>query len=192
MRLSSDWLFSSTLDVAYNAIISSMVNTAQDHMNFADALTVQTLDVLRTVARKNDETKKKVASGSSRLDGSLWNSLQEMAFFQKLLSDRDRVYSDRLKVFKIFFSLWRRLIFHLQCKQKVSGQGRDFLLYHSLLAVRWRMHGGRIVPAEAGKTSFLVADANLILFAAGTRQRWQACWSGCKTSGAPAERDVKL
>ncbi|KAF4617582.1 hypothetical protein D9613_005637 [Agrocybe pediades] len=69
-----------TLDVAYNAIISSMTDTAQDHMNFADALTVQGLDVLRTVARRNEETKKK-----------------EMTFFQKLLSDRDRIYADRLK-----------------------------------------------------------------------------------------------
>ncbi|KAF9561091.1 hypothetical protein CPC08DRAFT_750151 [Agrocybe pediades] len=69
-----------TLDVAYNAIISSMTDTAQDHMNFADALTVQGLDVLRTVARRSEETKKK-----------------EMTFFQKLLSDRDRIYADRLK-----------------------------------------------------------------------------------------------
>ncbi|KAJ6525279.1 hypothetical protein DFH09DRAFT_1188777 [Mycena vulgaris] len=69
-----------TINAAFNEIISSMANTAQDHVNLADALTTQVVDVLKGVERKKEELKKK-----------------EMAFFQKLLSERDRAYGDRLK-----------------------------------------------------------------------------------------------
>ncbi|KAF8895149.1 hypothetical protein BD779DRAFT_1797047 [Infundibulicybe gibba] len=69
-----------TLNSAYNKIIESLTNTAQDHMNIADALTSQVIDVLKAIERKNDEAKKK-----------------ELQFFQKLLAERDRVYNERLK-----------------------------------------------------------------------------------------------
>ncbi|KAJ6621842.1 hypothetical protein B0H10DRAFT_2162903 [Mycena sp. CBHHK59/15] len=77
---SEDTLRQSTLNAAYNEIISSMVNTAQDHVNIADALTTQVVDVLKAVERKKEELKKK-----------------EMTFFQKLLTERDRAYGDRVK-----------------------------------------------------------------------------------------------
>lgn len=48
------------MDAAYTEIINSMSNTAQDHINIADALTSQVVEVLRAVERKNDDTKKKV------------------------------------------------------------------------------------------------------------------------------------
>ncbi|KAG6844713.1 hypothetical protein H0H87_004436 [Tephrocybe sp. NHM501043] len=57
-----------------------MINTAQDHGNIADALTTQVVEVLRAVEKKNEDAQK-----------------TEMQFFQKLLSDRDRVYDERLK-----------------------------------------------------------------------------------------------
>ncbi|KAG5633046.1 hypothetical protein DXG03_008700, partial [Asterophora parasitica] len=57
-----------------------MSTTSLDHVNIADTLTSQVVDVLRTVEKRNEEAKKK-----------------EMLFFQKLLTDRDRVYADRLK-----------------------------------------------------------------------------------------------
>ncbi|KAJ7442609.1 hypothetical protein FB451DRAFT_1438254 [Mycena latifolia] len=69
-----------TLNAAFNQIISSMANTAQDHVNLADALTTQVVDVLKAVERKKEELKKK-----------------EMTFFQRLLTERDRAYGDRLK-----------------------------------------------------------------------------------------------
>ncbi|KAJ7928075.1 hypothetical protein B0H13DRAFT_2248511 [Mycena leptocephala] len=69
-----------TLNAAFNEIISSMANTAQDHVNLADALNTQVIDVLKVVERKQEELKKK-----------------EMTFFQKLLTERDRAYNDRLK-----------------------------------------------------------------------------------------------
>ncbi|KAF4590654.1 hypothetical protein EYR40_009250 [Pleurotus pulmonarius] len=70
----------STLDSAYGAIVTSLVNTAQDHINVADTLTTQVVDVLKAIEKKNEDLKKK-----------------ELQFFQKLLSNRDRIYSDRVK-----------------------------------------------------------------------------------------------
>ncbi|KAJ7095722.1 hypothetical protein B0H15DRAFT_826828 [Mycena belliarum] len=69
-----------TLNAAFNEIIASMANTAQDHVNLADALSAQVVDVLKAVERKEEELKKK-----------------EMNFFQKLLAERDRAYGERLK-----------------------------------------------------------------------------------------------
>ncbi|KAF8192143.1 hypothetical protein BJ912DRAFT_963009 [Pholiota molesta] len=73
-------LSQSTLERAYDAIINSMITSAQDHINYADAIASQTIETLRILEKRNDDAKKK-----------------ETLFFQKLLSDRDRVYSDRLK-----------------------------------------------------------------------------------------------
>ncbi|RXW24100.1 hypothetical protein EST38_g1789 [Candolleomyces aberdarensis] len=75
-----DTLKSNTLNVAYDEIINSISSTAEDHLGIADAVTSQVVEVLRVVERKNEEAKKK-----------------EMAFFGKLLQDRDRTYNDRLK-----------------------------------------------------------------------------------------------
>ncbi|KAI3616200.1 hypothetical protein WG66_014005 [Moniliophthora roreri] len=70
----------STLNTAYDDMINSMINTAQDHLNVADVLTTQVIDVLKAVERRNEETQKK-----------------EMQFYQRLTADRDRVYTDRIK-----------------------------------------------------------------------------------------------
>ncbi|KJA24386.1 hypothetical protein HYPSUDRAFT_38820 [Hypholoma sublateritium FD-334 SS-4] len=70
----------SSLERAYDSIIESTANSAQDHINYADKITLETIETLRTVGKRNEEAKKK-----------------EVLFFQKLLSDRDRVYSDRIK-----------------------------------------------------------------------------------------------
>ncbi|KAJ7781755.1 hypothetical protein DFH07DRAFT_791366 [Mycena maculata] len=69
-----------TLNASFNELISSMASTAQDHVNLADALSMQVVDVLKVVERNKEELKKK-----------------EMAFFQRLLTERDRAYADRLK-----------------------------------------------------------------------------------------------
>ncbi|KAF9049462.1 hypothetical protein BDZ89DRAFT_1088904 [Hymenopellis radicata] len=74
------WDESALKQKAYDQIIESMSSTADDHLNVADALSSQVVDVLKVVTRTNDETKKK-----------------EMQFFQKLVADRDRTYADRLK-----------------------------------------------------------------------------------------------
>lgn len=58
-----------------------MSDTAQDHINLADAYNGQVIEPLRMTERKHDEAKKK-----------------QMQFYQKLLTDRDRTYADRAKV----------------------------------------------------------------------------------------------
>ena len=92
----------STLNVACDQVIASIVNAAQDHIKLADDLTSQVIEVLKGVERKNEEAKKKVR----QLDDSLYPifnayllvTLQEVQFFQKLVTDRNRVYTDRTKV----------------------------------------------------------------------------------------------
>ncbi|TEB30594.1 hypothetical protein FA13DRAFT_1755022 [Coprinellus micaceus] len=78
--LDAGTLNSSTLNVAYDEIISSMSSTADDHSSIADSLTSQVVEVLRVVERRSDAVKQK-----------------ELNFFNKLLADRDRTYTDRLK-----------------------------------------------------------------------------------------------
>ncbi|KAH9890020.1 hypothetical protein C8Q73DRAFT_706343 [Cubamyces lactineus] len=73
-------LHKSTLDKAYTQLISAMTDASQDHVNLADALNDQVIEPLKATERKHEESKKK-----------------EMQYYQKLLSDRDRVYSDRMK-----------------------------------------------------------------------------------------------
>ncbi|KAG2010325.1 hypothetical protein CC2G_013159 [Coprinopsis cinerea AmutBmut pab1-1] len=73
-------LKANTLNAAYDEIINSIASTAEDHINIADSVTGQVVEVLRVLERRNEEAKKK-----------------EVAHLQKLLADRDRVYGDRLK-----------------------------------------------------------------------------------------------
>lgn len=76
----------STLHNAYAQIISAMLESAQAHINLADSLTSQVVDVLKATERRHEEAKKK----------------QEQ-HFTKLLSERDRAYSERQKVVTIYF-----------------------------------------------------------------------------------------
>lgn len=75
-----DVLQRSTLHNAYAQIISAMLESAQAHINLADSLTSQVVDVLKATERRHEEAKKK----------------QEQ-HFTKLLSERDRAYSERQK-----------------------------------------------------------------------------------------------
>ncbi|KAI0662254.1 hypothetical protein C8Q70DRAFT_963999 [Cubamyces menziesii] len=73
-------LHKSTLDKAYTQLITAMTDASQDHVNLADALNDKVIEPLKATERKHEESKRK-----------------EMQYYQKLLSDRDRVYSDRMK-----------------------------------------------------------------------------------------------
>ena len=55
--------FFSTLNVAYDQIIASIVDSAQNHIKLADELNSQVVEVLKGVERKNEESKKKVSHG---------------------------------------------------------------------------------------------------------------------------------
>ncbi|KAJ3842787.1 hypothetical protein F5878DRAFT_606658 [Lentinula raphanica] len=70
----------STLNSAYESIIASLASTAQDHNNIADTLTTQVVDALKNTERKHESYQK-----------------TEAQFYQKLISERDRAYSERLK-----------------------------------------------------------------------------------------------
>ena len=59
--LTSTWILSSTLNAAYDQIITSIVDSAQNHIKLADELNSQVVEVLKGVERKNEESKKKVS-----------------------------------------------------------------------------------------------------------------------------------
>lgn len=73
--------YHSTLENAYSEIIASVVNTAQDHIDLADALGTQVADTLKATERRHEEANKK-----------------QMQYYQKLLAERERLYADRIKV----------------------------------------------------------------------------------------------
>ncbi|EKM51975.1 uncharacterized protein PHACADRAFT_212588 [Phanerochaete carnosa HHB-10118-sp] len=71
---------SSTLNRAYSQLVSSIGEAGQDHMNLADSLNTQVVEALKTTEKRHDDAKKR-----------------QMQYFQKLLSERDKAYNDRLK-----------------------------------------------------------------------------------------------
>jgi hypothetical protein len=48
------------LNNAYAQIITSITLSAQDHVNLADAITLQVVDVLKSIEKRSEDTKKKV------------------------------------------------------------------------------------------------------------------------------------
>jgi hypothetical protein len=92
----------STLNVVYEQIVTSIFDSAQDHIKLADELNSQVVEVLKGAERKNEETKKKVSLAaiftSFNLNTYFCHGSKELQYFQKLLADRDRFYTDRLKV----------------------------------------------------------------------------------------------
>ncbi|KAI9061334.1 hypothetical protein FKP32DRAFT_948969 [Trametes sanguinea] len=70
----------STLDKAYTQLIAAMTDASRDHINLAEAIDTKVVEPLRATEKRHEETKKK-----------------EIQYYQKLLADRDRVYSDRVK-----------------------------------------------------------------------------------------------
>ncbi|EIW81337.1 hypothetical protein CONPUDRAFT_82321 [Coniophora puteana RWD-64-598 SS2] len=71
----------STILQAYTQVTASMASTAQDHIKLAENLVQKVTEPLRLVEKRNVELKTK-----------------EMQFYQRLLSDRDSLYADRIKM----------------------------------------------------------------------------------------------
>lgn len=53
---------SSTLDAAYSRLITSIDESAQDHIIFADKITSEVVDATKLLGNKHDDMKKKVCS----------------------------------------------------------------------------------------------------------------------------------
>lgn len=58
-------IWDSTLENAYSKIIASLVNSQQEHLSLADALNVQVVSVLTSLAQKNESHRKKASCESS-------------------------------------------------------------------------------------------------------------------------------
>ncbi|KAL1760436.1 hypothetical protein FB107DRAFT_203028 [Schizophyllum commune] len=98
----------STLNTAYDALIKSLTDAAQDHVNIADAVSTQVIEVLKGLERKNEESMKK-----------------EMAFYQKLLADRDRTYNDRIKNKNKYDEECAEVDVHRQKQASRPGRAQD-------------------------------------------------------------------
>src|SRR5258708_4910442 len=61
---SAEYEYPSTLDNAYDALINSITDTAQEHLSIADALSSQVVEVLRMVEKRSDDSKKKVVNST--------------------------------------------------------------------------------------------------------------------------------
>ena len=112
----------STLGHAYTQLIHSFSESAQDHVNLADGLDAQVVNVLKLVEKRHEEAKKKVHPfGMTTLPASN-TGFQQVKAFQKLLSDRDRAYGDRTKVkrIQVIASSCTLTSYH-QSKQMVHG-----------------------------------------------------------------------
>ncbi|KZS91252.1 hypothetical protein SISNIDRAFT_479235 [Sistotremastrum niveocremeum HHB9708] len=75
-----DTLRRSTLDSAYSQLIASMESSSLDHVTLADALISQVSEDLRALERHHEESQKK-----------------QNSFYQRLLSERDKIYAERAK-----------------------------------------------------------------------------------------------
>ncbi|KAK7690386.1 hypothetical protein QCA50_007044 [Cerrena zonata] len=73
-------LQTSTVNVAYSELITSILNSAQDHINLSDGWNSRVVETLRATERRHEDAKKR-----------------QIAHFQKLLSDRDKSYAERVK-----------------------------------------------------------------------------------------------
>ncbi|KAL5524396.1 BZZ1 [Sanghuangporus sanghuang] len=71
----------STLDKAYGQLVNSLDSTAQDHSALSDSLITQVADATKTLEKKHEDMK-----------------MKQYEFYQKLLSERDKVYADRQKM----------------------------------------------------------------------------------------------
>lgn len=146
----------STLGRAYTELINSFSESAQDHINLADGLDAQVVNVLKMMEKRHEEAKKKVAVlGTTALCPShVGHASQQVKAFQKLLSDRDRAYGDRTKV-RGPCAIDRSIVY----AKSVSSEQTDGILtacyrqtriadMESL--VRRRMCGSRGIQTEAG------------------------------------------
>ncbi|KDQ20989.1 hypothetical protein BOTBODRAFT_27000 [Botryobasidium botryosum FD-172 SS1] len=90
----------STLDKALSQLIQSLESTAQDHISYADALTVKVVDALQAIETRKENSRKK-----------------QMQYFTKLVAERDRIYADRSKARQKYYD---------ECNEvEVSRQKQD-------------------------------------------------------------------
>ncbi|KAL5482501.1 BZZ1 [Sanghuangporus weigelae] len=103
-----DTIRSSTLDKAYGQLVNSLDSTAQDHSALSDSLITQVADETKILEKKHEDMKTK-----------------QYEFYQKLLSERDKVYADRQKVRQSSkLRSWNSILtyFFRQMKQKYDEE----------------------------------------------------------------------
>lgn len=77
-----------------------MSRVAQDHVRLADTIAAQVTEPLKALERRNESLKRKVRARWCMwlIESSSSRVLQQSQFYQKLLSERERIYQECLKV----------------------------------------------------------------------------------------------
>lgn len=119
-------IWDSTLENAYSKIIASFVNSQQEHLSLADALNVQIIGVLTSLARKNESHRKKASGESSFrlrfLNGlsSKRNSTRRSWLIRIVSTTIVRRYQAISEIFPISHTL---SCVYLQCRAKLRYGG---------------------------------------------------------------------
>ncbi len=70
-----DQAIGSTIDMAYEEVIASFMRSAQDRIDIAEAISTQTIEILKTLGRRNEEAKRKVLFSSHKSHSQMPNTL---------------------------------------------------------------------------------------------------------------------
>ena len=180
-----------------------MSNSSQDHINFADTLTSQAIDILKILERKNEEVKKKAClrwfCTSMPLPHQVFSTgnaiLPKVTLGTGPVIHRAPQGQEKLNVSADLS--WKSGVYSEQTK---GLDNNDYSKAHLEVdlsvfpAVWWRLRGGWVIPAETGRIlpHFLVHFGDLNWMSLGTSRRRQTRWSGGKASGAAAKWYVEL
>lgn len=118
--------------------MSSVMDTAQAHISLADSLNAEVIESLKVTERRQEEAKKR----------------QEQ-YFAKLLSERDKVYADRIKVCiaHTFQQDLAHLAIHRASRRSVLTCHRGRAVYISKpFPVRRRLRRSGELSTEAGRS----------------------------------------
>lgn len=102
-----DTIKSSTLDGAYTVLLASWEESASLHATFASELGNAVAEDLRRLERRKEETKR-----------------LQSAFYAKLISERDRIYGDRVKSQQKYYDECAEVESARQKQERFSGHDR--------------------------------------------------------------------
>ncbi|EGN98055.1 hypothetical protein SERLA73DRAFT_55208 [Serpula lacrymans var. lacrymans S7.3] len=158
----------STLDNAYNEIISSVSNASQDHINLADAITAHITESLKTVERQNEEGKKKVSQNELSHKPCVY--LISTAVANKM---KAKFYTEDLPGLEddLQTRLVTKFVGILLQAQTIQ------IMHHDTLKDRFASVESALKAIDAGKDQDLFADHNIRPFTVPNDLRFEPCSS---------------
>ncbi|EGO23646.1 hypothetical protein SERLADRAFT_370507 [Serpula lacrymans var. lacrymans S7.9] len=163
----------STLDNAYNEIISSVSNASQDHINLADAITAHITESLKTVERQNEEGKKKPVY---LISTAVANKMKAKFYTEDLPGLEDDLQT----------RLVTKFVGILLQAQTIQ------IMHHDTLKDRFASVESALKAIDAGKDQDLFADHNIRPFTVPNDLRFEPCSSHYDTADMNVEPAPKI